>query len=146
MGDLKLKIELVPRTSFGKSLRKDLGQYKWGKIRKKVYERHGNKCAVCGSSEGRLICHEEWEFQLEKRIQKLVGFKAVCTLCNLVIHNGLATTQPWVNQNDVVNHFLKVNGCTIEDWKYHREEAFERWKKLSQYDWALEYEGYEKLL
>lgn len=59
--ELKLKIELVPSTSWYDNLRKYTLKQDWDKIRKKAYANYGYRCGICGA-EGRLNCHEIWEY------------------------------------------------------------------------------------
>src|SRR5258708_31337818 len=88
--DLKLTIELVPQTSWYSNLRKVLSQSEWDKIRTKAYADYGNKCGICGAT-GRLNCHEIWQYDGQRRAQKLIGFIALCDLCHHLKHIGLAS-------------------------------------------------------
>lgn len=58
---LKLPVELVPESQWYKNLRKQVRPGVWGKLRKEIYAQAGYKCQVCGA-EGKLHCHEKWEF------------------------------------------------------------------------------------
>jgi hypothetical protein len=58
---LKLKIELVPKTSWYNNLRNLLPRSVWDKIRKETFDYYNHKCGICGA-EGKLNCHEIWEF------------------------------------------------------------------------------------
>ena len=64
--ELKLKIELVPHTSWYKNLRKMLPKSEWDKIRKGTYAEYGHKCGICGAN-GRLNCHEIWKYDDKKQ-------------------------------------------------------------------------------
>ena len=81
-------IELVPSTSWGKSLYK-LSRTKgvgfgrrWLKIRERELSRTGNKCEICGFSGKGLSCHEKWQYDEINLIQKLVRYEIVCQNCN----------------------------------------------------------------
>ena len=86
----KLTIELVPATSWYANLRKLIPKADWDKLRRQVYARYGHRCGVCGASNTRLNCHEIWKYEQRKRIQRLLGFIALCDLCHHVKHIGLA--------------------------------------------------------
>src|SRR5262245_37533854 len=55
--ELKLRIDLIPETCWGKNLRLRMKRSEWDKLRKKVYADQGHACSVCGA-RGRLHCHE----------------------------------------------------------------------------------------
>lgn len=137
---MKLEIDLVPLTAWGKSLRTKMGRTKWDKLRKKVLADQGNVCAVCGSSE-KLQCHEVWTFNEETGVQSLQGFQAACSLCHLASHFGLAKNladQGHVNLDNVIAHFLKVNGITKAQFEKHKDESFALWRKRSKREWQLD--------
>jgi len=110
---LKLTIELVPSTSWYDNLRKYTSKEDWDKIRKRTYAEYGNRCGIC-EAEGRLNCHEIWEYDDKKHIQRLVGFIALCDMCHHVKHIGLAgilASEGKLDYEKVVEHFMKVNNC-----------------------------------
>ena len=90
MKNLKLKIELVPKTSWYSNLRGKMSEKGWDNVRKKTYATFNYKCGICGSNEGQLHCHEIWEYDDKKHKQALKGFIALCVLCHHVKHIGLA--------------------------------------------------------
>lgn len=142
--ELKLRIELVPSTSWYNNLRKQISQREWDKIRKKVYADYGYKCGICGAS-GKLNCHEIWEYNDEKHIQKLVGFIALCDMCHFVKHIGLAdvlASRGELDYEKVVEHFLKVNNCDRKLFEQHRKEAFAKWEERSTHEWQLDLGDY----
>lgn len=144
--ELKLTIELVPATSWYNNLRGVLPKSVWDKIRKRTYTEYGHKCGICGA-EGRLNCHEIWEYDDQNHVQKLAGFIALCDLCHHVKHMGLAAilaSEGKLDYERVVEHFMKVNGCDRKAFEEHRTKAFDQWRERSQYEWNVnlgEYEG-----
>ena len=146
--ELKLTIELVPETSWFKSLREHVGRENWDRIRKQSYEDYGNKCGICGD-EGRLNCHEIWEYDDKKHIQKLIGFIALCELCHHVKHIGLAkilAKQGKLNYEEVEKHFMRVNGCDMLTLTDHRARAFEQWEERSEHDWKIDLGKYQSMV
>ena len=83
--DLSLRIELVPKAAWNRSLHDRMKRSSWDAIRKDVLASQGEACAIC-LSQVKLSCHEVWVYDDVNKIQKLVGFKAVCVLCHHVMH------------------------------------------------------------
>jgi len=143
----RLTIELVPETSWYSNLRNRVGRDIWNKIRYQSYRDAGYKCSVCGRGKVSLSCHEVWEYDDDKHIQKLKGFVALCELCHRVKHIGLAGIQlSKVEYNAVIRHFRRVNGCSYDDFKLARDMAFEVWEDRSMFDWTIELGEFEGLL
>lgn len=123
---LKLTTELVPENVWFGNLRKLVPKKEWDRIRKAAYAAQGNKCAICGA-EGRLNCHEAWEYDDAKRLQRLTGFVALCTMCHHVKHLGMANIlarQGHLDYEAVVQHFMDVNGCDRKTFENYRKRGF----------------------
>ena len=96
--------------------------------------------AACAAA-GRLNCHEAWSYDEERRIQKLMGFHAVCNMCHHVTHFGLAqilARQGHLDLEAVVKHFLKVNDVERERFEAHKTEAFRLWRERSNHEWQID--------
>src|SRR6266542_3657855 len=135
---LKLEVELVPRTAWGKNLRTQPPRREWGKIRTDVCAYQGHKCAIC-KAEGRLICHELWDYDDRNHIQKLTGFKAVCSMCNNVIHLGHTTVlaeQGKVGIKKVEERFMKVKQCDLQTFRQHAIQAGFQHLERSRHQWV----------
>lgn len=146
--ELKLKIELVPETSWFKSLREHMSRKDWDSIRKEAYARYGYKCGICGA-EGRLNCHEIWEYDDKKHTQKLIGFIALCDMCHHVKHIGYAkilADQGKLNYEEVEEHFMKVNDCDMLTLVSHRARAFEQWDERSKHKWKIDLGEYKNVV
>jgi len=146
--ELKLKIELVPSTSWYDNLRKYIHKKDWDRIRKQAYANYGYKCGVCGD-EGRLNCHEIWEYDDKKHVQKLVGFIALCDMCHHVKHIGLAgilADEGKLDYKEVVEHFIEVNSCDKNTFMKHREKAFKQWQERSRHEWQVDLGEYSKFV
>lgn len=130
----KLQIELVPRPLWRKSLKSTLRPSEWDRIRKFVYRRQGYKCGICGAT-GRMLCHEQWEYDDSNYTQTLAGFIAVCDDCNNCIHMGRASAV--LNESDfnsVLSHYANVNGCSVDDAKQDFQDAYVEWHERSAVD------------
>ena len=148
MDDLKLTIELVPQSSWYSNLRKAVSRQDWDEIRKEAYRACAYRCGICGA-DGRLECHERWAYDDENHVQRLLGFVALCALCHHVKHIGLAhilAQQGQLDYEQVVAHFMRVNGCDRETFDAHEAHAFEVWAERSQHPWTVELGAYAALV
>jgi hypothetical protein len=137
---MKLKIGLIPETSWRENLRTKMGRTKWDKLRKQILAEQGDVCRICSATE-KLQCHEVWKFDDRSNTQRLVGFEAVCSLCHLSEHFGLAQNlakQGHVNLDDVISHFMRVNGITKKEFEAHRAQAFAVWHERSAKQWEVD--------
>jgi hypothetical protein len=146
---MKLNIELVPSTVWNSSLYQLLPRNIWNKIRDDHIERHGRKCQVCGETRGVMNLHEIWTYDDENHIQKLEGFILLCRMCHHVKHIGLAgilASQGKLDYDKVIEHFCKVNTCTIQDFEAHKAEAFEIWSIRSCDEWEQDFGKYKEFI
>jgi len=146
--ELKLTIELVPKTQWFKSIRENMPSSEWDKLRKSVYTEYNHRCAICDGG-GRMNCHEVWEYDDQNHIQKLTGFVALCNLCHHVKHIGLASKlaqQGKLNFDSIINHFMNVNNCNIETFVQHKNAALRKWKARSRHEWNIDFGDYQSLM
>lgn len=136
MTKFKLNFELVPDSCWYSNLRSELPKEAWDKIRKKAYALAGGKCMICGALSSRLDAHEQWEYDDEKGVQKLVNVVAVCRACHEVIHIG--RTQLMGREREASEHFMKVNGCTYAEYRKALGEANEMHRERSRREWQLD--------
>ena len=149
MKDLKLKIELVPKTAHYTNLRKAVTRSMWEKIAKEAKERQGNKCGICGDQGHRLYCHEIWEYDDSRFIYTLVGFISLCGYCHSVKHMGFTKIQAGqglVDLEAVIDHFCKVNDCTKAEYREHEKVVFAEYHARSQYEWEPDLGEYASLV
>lgn len=146
--ELRLKIKLVPSTSWYDNLRKYTTKEDWDKIRKAAYVNYGHRCGICGV-EGRLNCHEIWEYDDKKHTQKLRGFIALCDMCHHVKHIGLAgilASEGKLSYEKVVEHFMRVNNCDRGTFEEQKKRAFEEWRERSQHQWHIDLGEYKDVI
>lgn len=140
MQELRLTIELVPKTSWYDNLRKAMPKAKWDELRKSVYSEYDHQCGICGR-KGRLNCHEIWAYDDDNHVQRLKGFIALCPLCHHVKHIGLASILAQKGQLDfdsVVQHFMEVNDCDRKTFLAHMEAACDQWRERSKHNWEVD--------
>ncbi len=146
--ELKLTIELVPSTCWHRNLRKQMSQSAWEKIRYQVYTQYGNRCGIC-HAEGRLHCHEIWEYDDTHHIQRLQGFIALCPMCDHVKHIGFAeglAADGKLDMQLVIDHFLKVNQCSMEEYEAHAKDAWETWSiRSNEFGWTTDLGEFARL-
>jgi len=140
----KLGIELIPETTWYKNLRNSVPKDVWDRIRSDCYKTAGHKCEVC-ISPGKLNCHEVWEFDIKRNIQRLKKFIALCDLCHNIKHIGLVNVKVSRGElsknyyDTLVAHFMKVNGASKEDFDRHCSEAYCLWELRSKKRWKLDF-------
>ena len=158
--DFKLTIDLVPSTAWFKSLFNLLGTNEWNKIKAQVYKKEGRKCYICGAEKGKgtlrtLYLHEYWEYDEETGVQRLVEFHHLCWWCHAIKHIGYWTSTPDginkmkkmnISDEDLINHFCKVNDCEREDFIRYKKEAFEIFRRRSMINWKQDFDQYNKLI
>lgn len=147
-GQLKLVIELVPKTSWGKNIRAQITRRAWERERAEVIESQGNRCGLCGA-DGKLRCHEIWDYDDSTLIQKLSGLIALCGICDLIKHLGRTSHligAGIVNPREMEEHFMRVNECDLETFKKHRDEAMAQWKRRSNHTWTIDLGEYQSLV
>ena len=145
---MKLKIDLVPSTAWYSNLRNKIPKEEWDKIRKQSYADSNHKCAICDADE-KLNCHEIWEYDDKKHIQKLKGFIALCDDCHMIKHIGFAGIQAskgLLDMNKLVEHFMKINSINREEFDKHHEESFKVWRERSKNKWTIELAQWSNLI
>jgi hypothetical protein len=152
----KLSIQLVPQQLWFKNLRKLMGQYEWGKLRKKTIAERGLVCETCGfiaPLSKNIFCHEKWAYETSTAswIAKLIGIKLTCWNCHSIEHWN--RTEMLVSKGSLraetlellVNHFMNVNKSTREDFEAHKDDAVEIYSKRSSYfDWQIDWGPFSK--
>lgn len=141
--NLKLTIELVPSSSWYSNVRTNVSQSEWDVIRKKSYRSANYKCEICGDSginqgyRHPVECHEVWEYDDKRKIQKLKSLISLCPNCHKVKHAGLSCI---VNgeKDIVINQLVKVNGMSLKQAKQYLKFSFDVYYKRSKYDWKLD--------
>jgi hypothetical protein len=144
---LKLTIELVPESLWGRGLRKLIARSKWDALRQQVMERFRSRCAVCGA-EARHA-HEVWEYDDANHVQRLREIIPICDLCHQVKHLGrtrkLAGRMQMV-QSRAEYHFLEVNRCDLAILHEHERQAWETWRERNRHEWTVDYGPYAHLV
>jgi hypothetical protein len=157
--DLKLTIDLVPRDLWGLSIYKmsqENGTYKkWKQLKEELKATEGDKCFICGATNNGLEAHEFWQYDDTKHVQTLDKIHHLCKMCHMIKHFGRASKtvagqerlkKAGLTTQDLIDHFCKVNNCTVKEFERHKEEAFETHAKRGQHKWTQDLGKYKYLL
>ena len=138
MNELKLTIELVPRTSWMNNVRAVLTAKQWNALRGIVADKAWNVCEICGDVGPKhpVECHEIWQYNDKTGIQRLAGMIALCPNCHMVKHFGFARISG--KEERAFKHFMKVNGLKKKEAEKAILAAFELWAKRSTLEWKLD--------
>ncbi|PDZ04052.1 hypothetical protein CON03_20430 [Bacillus cereus] len=119
---LSLKIvKRMPRYAQKRSVREGIGKKNWDKVRTVMLEKYYRRCSVCGfkpEDTGMLEVHEQWEYDENKIVLKLVELSLLCTYCHSFQHLEHTAMlrirrKTWGEDRHKLNiHFMKTNQCT----------------------------------
>jgi hypothetical protein len=139
-GNLKLQIELVPRSCWLANVRRNVTQTQWNKIRNPVYEAANNRCEICGEQGERYAvdCHEVWFYNDTTLTQELEFFQALCPMCHEVKHIGFAGIRG--NGERAFDRFMRINELDEERAREIKRTVFKQWKIRSKQSWKLNIE------
>ncbi|TYS60710.1 hypothetical protein FZD47_21110 [Bacillus infantis] len=132
----KLRIDWKPSRYHGHTVRKNLKQRTWQKVRGKVLVDNNFTCSICGfspESEEKmklLHVHEIEEYSQDELLCILQGLDLICANCHSFYHFGRSVTHFNKTQMDnIKKHFMKVNNCSEIDFKdYYSQIAREKMK------------------
>ena len=138
MTKLSLEIELVPDTSWFNNVRAVVTRAQWDSIRKRVYSAAYDTCEICGGIGPKhpVECHEIWNYDDSKKLQKLEGMIALCPACHRVKHFGLARVRGLEAQT--LRHFMKINKLTQKKATQYITQAFETLAARSKHAWVVD--------
>lgn len=138
----KVVPELIPAPLWGMSLanlanRRLRWSAVWRKIREHELRRSEGRCDYCGSQIG-LTVHEVWEYDDERHVQALVGFRVSCRACALVSHMGFASVQGL--QADAIKHLMRINRLPYAEASEIVKRAFRTWEERSAWpSWTQDF-------
>ena len=145
---LKLTIDLIPESCWKISIRKSMPESEWNKIREETISKADDTCEICGSKE-KVVCHEVWHYDDKQDIQRLKGFKAICRMCYAVEHFGISQVlamKGYLNLNEVIKHFCKVNGVSWDDFNNYKEKEFAKCRERSSKKWKTDFGKWSELI
>lgn len=126
LSELKLLPNAKPGLFHNHTVRSNVKSYLWSKkVRPAVLELKGKSCSICGWSPKneqelkKLHLHEIEVYDFHNMVCHLKDIEIICVKCHAFHHiartKSVVTKEQW---NDLLNHFIKVNGCTPKIVKY----------------------------
>ncbi len=148
---MKLTLELVPDICKLQSLERFLTSKAWNMLRKQTLEECHEQCAICGASAPpSLHCHEQWGYDDETHIQRLVRLIMLCPMCH---HTKHMSAHGSVTPEELVQHFIKMNDCSRQEFDtYYQQCSEERTQRTGGQQgeplriWKQDYGEYVSLL
>lgn len=140
----QLTIELVPKTAWFSNVRSMISKKDWDILRREAYKKAGYKCEICGGigKKHPVECHEIWQYDDKKHIQKLIRLTALCPACHEVKHIGLAHIR---NRGEIAKeHLSKVNDWSKQKTNKYVQEQFNVWMGRSCSEWKIDITWLEK--
>lgn len=143
--EIKIQIEVIPTKCTGRNLHSHdlISQDRWMDISQRIRARR--KCQYCGNifNPENLNAHEVWEFDAEKRIQRLKEIVCACRKCHNTIHYNFLLSNQKLRDRDAFickAHYMEVNNCG--EWEFESElnTALQTYRILNQIEgnWSLD--------
>jgi 5-methylcytosine-specific restriction endonuclease McrA len=133
--NLKLKLNWKPSPFHYKTVRKSISQTLWKKIRVQVLDAENKTCNTCGfvpiieEDVKKLHVHELEEYVItggNEQLCILKGLNLICEKCHAFHHWGRTVGVLSKEKIDsLIEHFLDVNQCTMDDFMTHYREVKE---------------------
>lgn len=139
---LKLPMEPKPISTWGVTLANRMPRQEWDDLRSKVYRSANYQCEVCGENNSTLHCHEVWDFDDRKSIQRLAGLQCLCQTCHDVKHFGRSQEVykgPYIAE--LIRHWCRVNDKTRADFNLHQQQVFTLNKKRADKFYVVKVKG-----
>ena len=132
-----LTIELVPRTSWRRSLHKLLSRESWFELRNQFNASSG-PCSICneGTYDSALHLHEVWKYDDKKRVQKLVALQPICSTCHDVKHLGRAYRVGLGEK--ALEHLARINKWDAATTLEYVRKSFTKWDQRSRHRYELD--------
>lgn len=134
----KLTVELVPQSLWYTNVRSMVSPERWNELRRESYKKAGYVCEICNEvgKTHPVECHEVWEYDDEKKIQKLVKLISLCPMCHKCKHLGRSL---YVDRDEtVIDHFLTVNKISLEEALDYFKAVFKVYRVRSEHKWSTD--------
>lgn len=139
-GGNALFIDLIPINCWFTNVRSCVDPKDWDRLRKYVYTRVNYICECCNvntkESDTTIEAHERWDYNEQTQTQKLVRIVALCHECHQSTHMGFANVMG--KGEEAKQHIMKVRKFTKDEYKDHRDKAYEIWENRNKINWILD--------
>lgn len=83
-----------------------------------------------------MHCHEKWEYNDARHVQKLTGTVCLCERCHGVKHYGFSAVQ---GRGDEMRHHLAVvNGWDTRKTVAYLQACFGVWAQRCLHEWTVD--------
>jgi len=148
----KIRFEFIPASQNFINARSYLqyqsGSFKsWQVIRNKIEDKSNAVCCICSSTSQifdenettKTQCHEVWQYDDKKKIQKLIELQALCVRCHNIKHiNRFYKNEDKSAREALLNQYAKLNNIDIEKAQADFEEEKEKNKKREDILYSLD--------
>lgn len=137
---MKLALELVPKTCWYSNVRSNVSPETWDRLQTTCFQKALYRCEICGG-RGRnhpVECHEIWQYDDHRKIQRLERLIALCPKCHEVKHIGLALRNGKAQQ--VLTWLCQINEIAPEQALSLVKHAFAVHQIRSAFSWTLDIE------
>jgi hypothetical protein len=141
----RLTIELVPKSCWYSNVRSEVTPQTWELLKKRTFKAANYRCEICGGQGNQhpVECHEVWDYDDVRHIQRLVRLIALCPACHECKHIGFANVR---GRGDIAAaHLASVNQWSVKVADDYIGECFELWERRSQFKWDLNISCLESL-
>jgi len=136
-GGNELYIDMIPKSSYFKNVRKLFNECDWNLIRNHIYERTGHKCECCGIKRFKYLeAHERWIYNYNTQTQKLIRIIALCRMCHASTHYGHSKKTKEIEK--INEHIKKVRKINNEELNKHIKEAYQIWEERNKIKWNID--------
>lgn len=133
-----LRLDLIPKTSFGRNVRDVLSPQAWRRLSGQVAQQAGHTCEICGGRGARhpVECHEVFSYSYATLVQRLDRLVALCPACHAAKHFGrtFAVGDP----EAAIRHIEAVNRWTYDRVVRHIEASLRLWEYRSAITWDID--------
>lgn len=70
-------------------------------------------------------------------------------MCHHCKHIGLAeklADEDKLDFNEVIEHFMRVNQCSQEEYEAHNNQAYKTWRERNKFEWTTDLGIYAHLI
>ena len=128
----RLAVALDPEPTWGDTVESRLGAVAWRRIQEETLARADGLCQFC-AEPATVAAEPLWRVQSRRRRRVLLGFVAVCELCFLARHRGLAAVLG--REREVDQHLMRLRGDDEDALERHLRRAYWLWRRRSVLRW-----------
>jgi Domain of unknown function (DUF5710) len=141
----RLTIKLVPKSCWYSNVRSEVTPQSWELLKKRTFKAANYRCEICGGQGNQhpVECHEVWDYDDVRHIQRLVRLIALCPACHECKHIGFANVR---GRGDIAAaHLASVNQWSAAVVSDYIGGCFKLWERRSQFKWDLDISCLESL-